>query len=285
MFVRHGNIWIADTYGMGARQLTTSGQDRQPALSPDGRWVAYTSGWGTDSGFGQIFLIPADGGEVQAFRPLGMAGAESPGFSPDGKSLVFVGLSHLIVEKTSGDDQARATMSVSLADLNGGPVTQIVSNPDTILDFGYIYGAPVLSPDGRLVAYQESGSDVSGGFVVLNLKGERLFRFPTESDVATPFWRPRFSPDGQEILCYSPAITEGKADFIYLVNLVNGQIKKVTEGARPTYVEGGKAIVFERRPSELGRIEAGAGSSDLWRLELNPGARPRKILLDGQQPG
>lgn len=284
VFVRGGNIWLANADGTGARQLTSSGQDRQPALSPDGLWVAFTSGRGKDSGFGQIFLVPASGGEVKAFRPHGMAAAENPFFSPDGKSLLFVGLSHLIVQKTTDDEQAQATMSVSLANLQGDQVRQIIRHPDTALDFGYIYAAPALSPDGCLVAYQQSGSDVSGGFGVLDLKGEKIFRFPVDPKEVTPYWRPSFSADGKEILCYSPGITEDQADLIYLVDLATKNKRLIAEGSKPTFVEGGTAIVFERRPAEHRLLGEDQAKTDLWRLELAKGAKPRKIINDGAQP-
>src|SRR3974377_2463510 len=96
-FVRGGKIWIADSDGANPRQLTHSHQDRGPAVSPDGKWVAFYSGAGEETGFGQVFLIPATGGIIQQFRHPEIQGGEHPAFSPDGKSLLFVGLSDLKV--------------------------------------------------------------------------------------------------------------------------------------------------------------------------------------------
>jgi dipeptidyl aminopeptidase/acylaminoacyl peptidase len=52
-----------------------------PRWSPDGRWVAYTSG-------GQIYVISASGGEARKLTdaPLGAAG---PVWSPDGKMIAY----------------------------------------------------------------------------------------------------------------------------------------------------------------------------------------------------
>ncbi len=211
-FVRGGNIWIADSDGANARQLTHSHKDRGPAVSPDGKWVAFYSGVGEETGFGQIFLIPSQGGIIQQFRHPEIQGGEHPTFSPDGKSLLFVGLSDLKVKKERGSELSFATMSLSLANLASGAVRRITSNPNTLLDTGYVYSNPAFSPDGKLIAYQESGSDVSGGFEVLNLQGQKIFRFPKNSRDATPYWRPQFTPDGKEILCYSPATDSGKED-------------------------------------------------------------------------
>ncbi len=80
-------------------QLTYSYRDQRPALSPDGKWVAFYSGAGEDTGFGQIFMIPSQGGLVRQFRHPDLQGAEYPAFSPDGGSLLLVGLSDLRVKK------------------------------------------------------------------------------------------------------------------------------------------------------------------------------------------
>jgi hypothetical protein len=282
-FVRGGNIWIAHTDGGGAQQLTFSHRDQGPALSPDGRWVAFYSGVGEDTGYGQIFMIPSQGGLVQQFRAPGIQAAEQPAFSPDGGSLLFVGLSDFKVKKSRDGETGYATMSLNLSDLRRGAIRQVLRQPDTLLDAGYVYSNPVLSPDGRFIAYQESGSDVSGGFVVVNLTGRRVFRFPRNPRESTPYWRPRFSPDGQEILCYSPATSSDKADLIFLVNLKTGRKTGVALGSKPAYVDAGRAIVFERWPQERWTAE-GKVTADLWRLELRPGARPRMIVADAEQP-
>jgi TolB protein len=283
VFVRGGNIWIADSDGNGARQLTHSRKDRGPALSPDGQWVAFYSGAGEETGFGQVFLIPAKGGVIQQFRHPELQGAEHPAFSPDGKNLLFVGLSDLKIKKEKGSELTFATMSLSLADLGRGTVRRIISHPNSMLDAGYIYSNPAFSPDGRLIAYQQSGSDVSGGFAVLDLQGKRVFRFPKNSRDATPYWRPQFAPGGKEMLCYSPATGPDKDDVIYQVNLATGKKATVTLGSKPAYVDRGKAIVYERWPKERWTAPASV-KADLWRLELAPGARPRKIVTDAEEP-
>ncbi|MCX5889959.1 MAG: hypothetical protein NTY36_10950 [Deltaproteobacteria bacterium] len=282
-FVRGGNIWSADSDGGKARQLTHSHKDRGPAVSPDGKWVAFYSGVGEETGFGQIFLIPSQGGIIQQFRHPEIQGGEHPAFSPDGKNLLFVGLSDLKVKKERGSELSFATMSLSLADLASGAVRRITSNPNTLLDTGYVYSNPAFSPDGRLIAYQESGSDVSGGFEVLNLQGKKIFRFPKNSRDATPYWRPQFTPDGKEILCYSPATDSGKEDVVFLVNPASGRKTILALGSQPTYVDHGKAIVYERWPKERWTATSPV-KADLWRLDLTPGAKPQKIVAGGEEP-
>lgn len=282
-FLRGGSIWLAHSDGSRARRLTHATQDRQPALSPDGRWLAYVSEREAKSGYGRIFLMSSGGGRARLFLPHGLQGGEHPAFSHDGKSLVFVGLANLQVKKEEGSELSFATMSVSVADVKGIAVRQVISSPNTMLDTGFMYSNPAFSPDGKLIAYQESGSDVSGGFVVINLKGKEVFSFPDDPQDAAPYWRPQFTPDGQKILCYSPATSADEVDTVYLVDLATGKEKEVTEGSKPTLVDQGRAIVFEIWPQDRWKA-SGKVTADLWRLELAPGAQAKKIITDGQEP-
>src|SRR5512136_2046958 len=123
-FVRQGDIWIARVDGTGERRLTDFGACSGPALSSDGKQEAFhcrgEKDIYPDTGFGQIFLVETAGGEPRRMKFDGILAAEHPAFSPDGKSLVFVGLSE--VKKKGKDDEAQvfATMSVGIADIQSG---------------------------------------------------------------------------------------------------------------------------------------------------------------------
>src|SRR3954447_19895076 len=58
-----GHIWLRNTDGSGRARQFTHGRKRDghPVWSPDGRWMAFTSG---RSGHKEIWLIPSDGGEA-----------------------------------------------------------------------------------------------------------------------------------------------------------------------------------------------------------------------------
>jgi Tol biopolymer transport system component len=288
VFVRGGNVWIANTDGTEARQLTSFEPGKynslRPALSPDGQWVAFSIRQkGRDK---QLYWVPSRGGAVQPLRPTGIWAAWSPSFAPDGKSLLFVGMSQYRVDKKY-EDLSYATMSVSLMDLKEKGVRHIVSIPDLSMNAGHVYANPSFSPDGRKIAYQHSGTDVSGGFSVINLQGQTVFKFPRDPQNSDPYWRPQFSPDGKEILCYSPPTSgsedaiEKQGDNIYLVNMATRQARGIAEGWNPTFVDGGKAIVYEGWSPDGWNI---GFKPDLWRLDLAPGAQPRKILTDGAEP-
>lgn len=279
-FVRGGNIWIANTDGTGEKQLTSSREDGGPALSPDGSLVAYHSGHDERTGFGRIFLVPSTGGTARIAAFAGMTGSEHPYFHPDGKRILFVGLSN---PRTKGKGDAAmtyATMSVAIGDLETAAARPIVQTKDVMLDAGYVYSAPSVSPDGRLFAYQASGSDVSGGFVLFDENGKTVLQYPARTADPTPFWRPALTADGKQVLCYSPATSEKKKDAIYLVDRASGKRRLIAEGTHATFVDGGSAIVFEQWADKWGE----KAHSDLWRLELAPGAKARKIVTNATQP-
>ena len=81
-----GGLWIVPTDGSGVRRLTTGTHDSAPAVSSDGRVVAFLrAGAGTPP---QIHVTNLDGGEPASLtdHPLG---ADAPTWSPDGTCLVY----------------------------------------------------------------------------------------------------------------------------------------------------------------------------------------------------
>jgi Tol biopolymer transport system component len=295
-FLREGNVWIANIDGTNPKQLTNSGKDRNPTVSPDGTLVAFTRGsvlkikygYGTEEErirYGQVYLVPTQGGAARLFQVKGVQMSVEPSFSSDGENLILVGLANPQVkdEEHGGKrwHQAFADMSVVIAQVKTGDSRKVVSKPKAFLGFSFYYSRPSFSPDGKKIVYQEIGSDVSGGFVVTDLQGKVLFRFPSDEHEwrSKAYWTPSFSPDGKKILCYSPRPGNGP---IYLVDLATGIPEKITEedGADPRFVDQGQAIVFARWQGRWSDSPPGNQDPkcDIWRLELKPGAVPQKIL-------
>lgn len=69
VFVAEGDLWTVPVSGGAARRLTTHpAQEGQPAISADGRQVAFVASYGT----AEVYLMPITGGQP---RQLSFDGA------------------------------------------------------------------------------------------------------------------------------------------------------------------------------------------------------------------
>ena len=119
--------------------------------------------------------------------------------------------------------------------------------------------------------------------MVIDLQGKRVFAIPQEFAGCHPVLAAAVFPGrpGDALLC--PRHRSGEEDIIYLVSLASGKKTAVTLGSKPTYVEHGKAMVYERWPKERW-VSGAAVKADLWRLELKPGAFPKMMIADAAEP-
>jgi WD40 repeat protein len=159
-FVRGNDVWTVNGDGSAEKRLTNDGlaSDR-PEWSPDGKQLAIGRA-------GSLYLIDAASG---AEREL--TSGESPRWSPDGSSIVFV----------YNADVGR--IGVIRADGSG---------LRTLVDDLYT-NDPAWSPDGKHIAYEQAGSDVIQAHVV-NADGSNDRTVRAEHGCA-----PAWSPDGKTI--------------------------------------------------------------------------------------
>src|SRR6187431_329710 len=86
VFSYHGDIWIANENGSNAVRLTAHvARDVFPRLSPDGRWVAFTS---DRFGNNDVFIVPATGGEPKQLTFSTVADTVL-NWMPDGKGILI----------------------------------------------------------------------------------------------------------------------------------------------------------------------------------------------------
>src|SRR5690606_7526948 len=144
------NLWIVrsdvEEPVTEPRQLTTyAGGDGSPAFSPDGRWIAYTTGT-VDPRFGafsttHLAVIPVDGGEAAGRRILTESldrNARQPVWDPDGTGIVFAlqdeGDGHVArVEIESGQIERLVGGEISAGAFHvgrDGRVAAVISRPD-----------------------------------------------------------------------------------------------------------------------------------------------------------
>lgn len=186
------------------------GPGRDPALSPNGRKIAFECG--TD-----ICLMNADGTDVRNLTP-GPEGEGDPHFSPDGSKIVFVSGSGISVMNADGSNPIRLT-----------------TPPEGEFD-----SAPEFSPDGSRIVFRSNrgwpvyvGSDI----FVVNADGTGLARLTSdEYHDADPSW----FPDGGRIAFASqrdsdePGCVRSEYD-LYVMNPDGTGTVRLTSGCNYTY--------------------------------------------------
>ena len=132
------DIWIVDSDGHSARQLTVKTRIQQfPSVSPDGHFIAFLS---DRTGFPHIWKMNIDGSNPHQLTNGG--GEELPFWSPDGRWVYFTSRPAIGV----GGSKKTTLWKIPST---GGTAVALTDKPSIV---------SVVSPDGKLVAcgYQEA---------------------------------------------------------------------------------------------------------------------------------
>jgi serine/threonine protein kinase/Tol biopolymer transport system component len=165
------DLWIIKPDGSDQRQLTSSaGTNTFPAVSPDGRYIAFVS---SRTGTYLLWRMDIDGASL---KELGEAGPYPPAFSPDGRWVVYEGSVDYGLLKVS---------------IDGGESVRLSQTPSQL---------PRVSPDGKLIAciYRETPGARYQLAILPSEGGQPVKTF----DIARTFdWTRRlsWSPDGAAI--------------------------------------------------------------------------------------
>jgi Tol biopolymer transport system component/DNA-binding winged helix-turn-helix (wHTH) protein len=165
------NLWLADTGGGEPKQLTAhAGLNRQPVVSPDGRYVVFVS---NRTGQQHLWRMDADGK-----NPLELThGAEdlAPDFSADGQWVIY--------KSAAADAGYLFRVPVS-----GGEPVRVLSK---------MSGLPTVSPDGKLIAFfYRAAPAATNKLATMPLAGGELRLI---SDLPEYYGRFRWTPDGRAI--------------------------------------------------------------------------------------
>jgi len=144
-------IFVEPVHGDGGSVfLNTEFKERNPRLSPDGRWMAYAS---NDSGIYEVYVRPYDGRTGTNSAPIRVSttGADYPVWSRDGTELFFFGTDF----KIYGVDARTLSRTQAIA---AAPLFSAC--PETQPRVGELDGYPFdVGPDGRFLVLCHSGTE------------------------------------------------------------------------------------------------------------------------------
>ncbi len=240
---------------------------RYPAISPDGKSIAYAHG-------GQIWLVGSQGGEAIPLTS-GEFYSTRPVWSPDGKTIAFAckrnGNFDLFVTAVTGGAPRRLTFH------SANDLPYAFSGDGQAIYFGSTRAG---SPETELVgAYNGS----------LQLYTVPVEGGPVKQLLPTPALDVAVSPDGGSLVYDScpvfenewrkGAISDGTRD-LWLYDLASGRHRQLTrnrgEDRDGFFAPDGKSLYY---------LSEVAGSSfNVWQLGLEPGAEPRQITRHQGRP-
>jgi serine/threonine-protein kinase len=152
--------------------IATPASDQGAAVSPDGRWIAYTS---EESGVDEVYVRPFPGSDRARWQ-ISTAGGVVPRWSRDGRQLYY------LAPRSAGASLAMTITAVPVPPGNEfitGPPVVIASLPDGAR------GGYAVAPDGRFLVTAPAEAVIPGGgprqrlVVVQNWFQELQSRVPT----------------------------------------------------------------------------------------------------------
>ena len=257
VFVRKDSPQFAN---LRIQPLTSqTGWEGSPAISPDGKSVAFTWTERADTP-PQIYVK-----QLNDSAPIRLTDSHSEGtigslvWSPDGKSIAFMrqhkGLSPIFVIASSGGNEKKILDSTS---------PYVSARIDWSPDATELAFSDMLPESERLAIYL---------FNLRTGKQRRLTSPPPEATGGD--WNPRFSPDGRTIAF--KRVSGFWADDMYTVPVAGGEPRRVTWDGRGiwghAWTPDGKGLILS--------CQRGTTIFGLWRFPLTTQSRPEPIIQGG----
>jgi dipeptidyl aminopeptidase/acylaminoacyl peptidase len=298
------NVWIVNTAGGEAMQLTQSGHDGSPAWSPDGKTLAFLS---SRDGNSQVYLLSMEGGEARKLTTLS-TGADLFQWSPDGKTIAFTSAVYLDCKDDAcnskrDEEKDRSKVKARIYDhllfrhwdhwsegkrshLFVMPVDGNTSARDLTPSADYDIPPDergetsdfAFSPDGKEICYTAVPDKVEA----ISTNGE-LFLVPTAGGepkkiTTNPGFdgNPVYSPDGQYIAYHAQLTAVYEADRwrVMLYDRKSGKIENLSEAfdrsaTNLSWSPDSKTIYFLAENETLQPVYA---------MEARVGATPKKAV-------
>jgi len=250
---RTGNaeIWAMEYDGANQEMVTNyKSLSLTPAVSPDGRLVAFTS---FVEGSPAIYIHSLETNRRLTFYNQVASLNTTPAFTPDGEKIVFA-------SSLSGRSQ------IYMADLDGRNLRRISYSRSIDVH-------PVVNPKtGNQVAFVSGRSGVPQIYL-MDIDGANVRRLtPGGGDAVQPSW----DPQGENIaFAWTRGFEPGNYN-IFVINVATGELVQLTYGAgrneHPTWSPSGTHIAFASNRS---------GGTQIWTMRAD-GTQLKRLTTQGR---
>ncbi|MGD0872958.1 MAG: hypothetical protein ABSB88_25720 [Bryobacteraceae bacterium] len=246
-------IWVMDPDGKNQTQITHyNSLSIQPAISPDGSRLAFTSFARGNPG---IFVFSVDPvRDLRFYNQRGASVTETPSFTPDGKQIIFA--------SSSGTGHC---CRIYLANLDGSNLRPISSSSAIEVE-------PKVNPKtGAEIAFV-SGRSGPQQIYRMNMDGADVDRLSDGTGEAS---NPAWHPDGQTLaFAWTRGFATG-AFNIFIMDVASRHYTQLThwEGRNenPSWAPDGKHIAF---------MSTRSGRSQIWSMLAN-GTQLQQLTTQG----
>ncbi len=243
----HGNVqvWIMRADGRGRRPLTAVNQfNEAPALSPNGRKVAFDTITGTEH---DLYVRDVNG----MVSTLLASNAQNPSWSPDSRRIAFASSADVWVIRADGTRKHRLTRSTALED------------------------TPTWSPDRRRLAFVRDGR-----IWIMNANGSAQHVLTKTVDGVD--WAPAWAPDGRRVAYESNRQTNltSPTNEIWLINTDGSHQVRLTHNAlndsQPAWSPDSRWLAFASERPHPGR-------NHIWLIRPNGRGLHRADTWQGEE--